>query len=970
MFIRTFQCFTSGRPAYSVTDVIMSHCSNASFTQSVRVSFTLVVIWGGGIRRERANRMGLRSAIIRINHPQSNKLKYLLSQVNILLVNPPIFTHLLLNLEHTLNVDNSTETKGNAWGATVPAAWGTSPVTEPQAAWPAQEAFPVAEHQAETWPAQRTFPDVEPQVETWSQNQNGEAWGTAEALLQPPLAQKNLPTIPERPPPGNFVQNRALSEIEESPDEYDESWHRSESNSSHHSESQTVTAAAPSFIGSPTAPQEQSTSVLQEAMKKILTQGTSTASEAARKMEKAKAVQFREPVINAQVEKPDPHQGSSSASAAAAAAEFSMKQTQASNPGKKASNSKTIPWTHPKEFKPGARPPAPLPVDPSWISTGGNAWSNKHRNGFRNSSWSPGNEHLQHLPQPQFQQHPQFQQQSQFQQLPQFPPQSQFQPPQFQPPQFQQQSQFQQSPQFPQQPQFQQPQFQQHSLHTPQARPQAHQRHHSHSTQPQMQPIRPLHKVQTKDHRDWQDWGKGRRAQSTETESDDETATEHEGNQWGRGDIWSQNQKAGGEWDQGVAGGWGQNSWGQNQNAAGGWAQNSWGQNQNAAGGRGQNTSEGRGQRIGGQGAAEAWGGQGTGDAWDQSASGWAQGHTNLKKDDRKRKSQPKKGGDEWERDQHTNHQSGQGGDTWDQGASAWGQDTKLRGDQGGDTWGQDTNHQGGQGGDAWGQDNHLGGQSGDTWGQDTNHQGGQGDDVWGQGASAWQDTSDNRKLEGEWAGGASSHTAWGDEAQRLRLPKVTVTAASEAVGSRNVLSGQQRSQILSNLLNETQTQSIKGAQLAIKHGPQKKAEHEHWSAWEARDHGWGSEDEDDMDDTRRVRFSPKASELWGESPRSIPSKTLARAQQGMTTTPVNDPNNVRFVESKGAAFEYVTNAFFGNSRLARERIHWLFPSDKDPRVAAMLAWVQKLSYNLGTFGVRSFTSVLLFTLLTVANPS
>ncbi|KAF8803833.1 hypothetical protein BYT27DRAFT_7109189 [Phlegmacium glaucopus] len=74
-----------------------------------------------------------------------------------------------------------------------------------------------------------------------------------------------------------------------------------------------------------------------------------------------------------------------------------------------------------------------------------------------------------------------------------------------------------------------------------------------------------------------------------------------------------------------------------------------------------------------------------------------------------------------------------------------------------------------------------------------------------------------------------------------------------------------------------------------------------------------------------------------------------------MTTTPVNDPNNVRFLESRGAAFEYVTNAFFGNSRLARERIHWLFPSDKDPRVAAKLAWVQKLSYNLGTFGLIKF---------------
>ena len=868
------------------------------------------------------------------------KVKVISGKYFISLFSP--FCQFSLDLDNSLNVDNIAEAKGDVWGATASAAWGTFPPTEPQAETrTAQGTFPVTEPQAETWPAQGTFLVAEPQVETWTAH-DGEEWHTAEALLQPPAQlHSNLPTIPEQPTSGNFAQNRALSEIEESPDEYDESWHRSESNSTHHSESRTVTAAAPS-IGSPTAPQEQSTSVLQEAMKKILTQGTSTASEAARKMEKAKVVQFREPV-----EKPDPHQGSSSASAAAAAAESSRKRTQASNPGKKPSSSKTIPWTYPKEFKPGARPPAPLPVDPSWISTGGNAWSNKHRNGFQ--SLRP-----LHSAQPQFQQ-PQLQQK----------------------PQFQQHSRFQQNPQFQQQPQFQ------HAQHT-------HQRHQSHPTRPQMrqtQTIRPLYKVQIKDRQDWQDWGKGQWAQSTGTGSDDETVTEHEGDQWGRGDVWGQDQNAtGGEWGHGVADERSQTGWGQSQNTTGGW---------------GHNTGEGRGQRTGSgwdQGAVEGWGGQGTGDAWGQSTGGWEQKPTNPKKDGGMRKSQPKKGGDEWGRGegawgqghqvsgqkgrqqqgdpwghleqesnprqtqdawgQHTNPQSGQGGDAWGQGASTWGQDTKPRG---GDTWGQNSNHQSGQGGDAWGQDtqggdawsrdtNHLGGQGGDTWGQDAN----QGGDIWGQGTSTW-DAGDTRKLGGEWAGGATSHTGWGDEAQRL--PKLTT--ASEAVGGRNVLSGQQRSQILSNLLNKTQTQNIKGGPSAAKHGAQKKTEHEQWGAWEARDHGWGSEDEDDEDDTRRVRFSPKASELWGESPRSIPSKTLARTQQGIMTTSINDPDNVRFVESKGAAFEYVTNAFFGNFRFARERIHWLFPSDKDPRVAAMLAWVQRLSYNLGTFGVRPFISIL-----------
>lgn len=458
------------------------------------------------------------------------------------------------------------------------------------------------------------------------------------------------------------------------------------------------------------------------------------------------------------------------------------------------------------------------------------------------------------------------------------------------------------------------------------------------------------------------------RRHPTETESYEDT--EHEGDEWSQpqGDLWGQNQNAtGGEWGQGVGGG--------ARNAG---AQNAWEPNQNAAGAWGQNADEVRGQHMGGgwdQGA-EGW----VGGAWDQGGPN-RQEPTNPKSDERKRKSHPMKGGDEWSQGHEISGQKRrqqQGGDAWGQfgqepqrqAQETWGQHTNHQGGQGGDAWGQgastrgqDTHPQGGQSGDVWGQGgesqdiNNRGGQGGDIWGQDSNRQG-QGGDEWGQGASTWdQDTGDNRKL-GEWAGGVSSHVAWEDEAQRV--PKVTAATATEAVGSRNVLSAQQRSQILSNLLNETQPQNVKGAQPAVKHGAQKKLEHEQWGAWDSRDHGWGSEDEDDTDDTRRVRFSPKASELWGESPRSIPSKTLARIQQGMTTFPVNDPNHARFLESRGAAFEYVTNAFFGNSRLARDRIHWLFPSDKDPRVAAMLAWVQKLSYNLGTFGVRLSTSTFL----------
>jgi hypothetical protein len=201
---------------------------------------------------------------------------------------------------------------------------------------------------------------------------------------------------------------------------------------------------------------------------------------------------------------------------------------------------------------------------------------------------------------------------------------------------------------------------------------------------------------------------------------------------------------------------------------------------------------------------------------------------------------------------------------------------------------------------------------------------------------------------------------------------KVKFTAA-EAAGSRNVVSPQQRSQILNSLLNnQPQTQNNHAAQLAAaahaaqvaaaaKYQAQMKAHQGHHQerreAWEAEESsdGWGSDEDDEDEHNRRVHFSPKWSEVWGGSPRSIPTKALAHAhaQQGIKTTLINDASNVRFAESKGAAFAYVANAFFGNARLARERIHWLFPPNKDKRVAEMLAWVQKMSFNLGTYGVR-----------------
>ena len=69
----------------------------------------------------------------------------------------------------------------------------------------------------------------------------------------------------------------------------------------------------------------------------------------------------------------------------------------------------------------------------------------------------------------------------------------------------------------------------------------------------------------------------------------------------------------------------------------------------------------------------------------------------------------------------------------------------------------------------------------------------------------------------------------------------------------------------------------------------------------------------------------------------------------------MNEYADVRFTESGGAALTPVERALFGNARLAKDRIHWMFPSDKDERVASLLSWIQTVSYNLGGFGVCIF---------------
>jgi hypothetical protein len=141
------------------------------------------------------------------------------------------------------------------------------------------------------------------------------------------------------------------------------------------------------------------------------------------------------------------------------------------------------------------------------------------------------------------------------------------------------------------------------------------------------------------------------------------------------------------------------------------------------------------------------------------------------------------------------------------------------------------------------------------------------------------------------------------------------------------------------------------------------------WDDW-GKDNGtdWGHSRDDNDDEAwnRRVHFTPKSTGSIPLGPTySMPSKTMAHAYsslpsdfpRGQVPNSMNEYADVRFIESRGAALAPVKPALFGTARMAKDRIHWLFPSDKDERVASLLYWIQKVSYGLAGFGVRVLVS-------------
>lgn len=157
-----------------------------------------------------------------------------------------------------------------------------------------------------------------------------------------------------------------------------------------------------------------------------------------------------------------------------------------------------------------------------------------------------------------------------------------------------------------------------------------------------------------------------------------------------------------------------------------------------------------------------------------------------------------------------------------------------------------------------------------------------------------------------------------------------------------------------------------KGKKIKKQQKQQQQQQNNSWgrAGW---DDGWATPEADYSDDDmgdRRVHFTPITANLWGgsqhDSTYHMPSKTLAHAQQGMTTplftgTPrnkVSEDADVDFIDSRGEALQFAHQALFGRARKAKDRIHWMFSPQKDERVASLLSWIEVMSHHVGAYGV------------------
>ncbi|EJD01190.1 uncharacterized protein FOMMEDRAFT_147792 [Fomitiporia mediterranea MF3/22] len=147
-------------------------------------------------------------------------------------------------------------------------------------------------------------------------------------------------------------------------------------------------------------------------------------------------------------------------------------------------------------------------------------------------------------------------------------------------------------------------------------------------------------------------------------------------------------------------------------------------------------------------------------------------------------------------------------------------------------------------------------------------------------------------------------------------------------------------------------------------------------TAWPASEED-GDEDEyeDEWDDIGETNEWPMAANTgFGDSASAVPSKASdawasalpggskvqthhaegqwSEAGRSRTETQIAEH---RFVESNGEALEPADRAFFSKERLSRDRMFWFFDPHKDPRVFALLDWIERLKYPLAVFGFSKF---------------
>lgn len=447
-------------------------------------------------------------------------------------------------------------------------------------------------------------------------------------------------------------------------------------------------------------------------------------------------------------------------------------------------------------------------------------------------------------------------------------------------------------------------------LHRP-----SHKKHHSHAVYPTQHNHRPS---ASQHHQSWLSWGKERWIESPETESGSEDDGVNIVDSWGTYNSQHVDQGKGRD----KRGRRRKDDESENRGGKGGWPQQgkaAWGEQRN----------EGVEHKDNDWRGGDQWGGN-FGGGQDHKASVWGQEKAvwgEQRHEGGEHRDNERQGGDQW---------GGAFGRAQDHKASVWGQNKDPIGTE----WSHDNSGPGRgheRNGSAWVEDEGKGWNN-SNWNQDYN---------WGKDKG----TGGNESGWGEQQAGDTRATGGWSQTGINDWGKKIPSTAEVVGGTRAAMSPQQISQIYNSFLNVNQTSELKGQgqQHSKTMASSKKNDQGIWEA----ESGWGSEADEEGGTPRRVRFSPKASELWGGSPRSVPSKTMAASQQqGVTTTLINDTSNARFVESRGAGLAFVSNALFGNTRLSKERIYWLFPQDKDHRISALLAWVQKMSFNLGTYGV------------------